>query len=68
VQSFLDHASLSTTSQYLKVDRQGMHRALKNAEKTRDLETRRAACGNRVANATAAGSHPETQRGRKSVR
>ena len=36
VQSFLDHANLSTTSRYLKIDQKGMHAALKTFEKGRD--------------------------------
>jgi integrase len=67
VQTFLDHASLSTTSKYLKVDRQGMHAALKHAEKTRALETRRAARGNPVARVTPPVDQPKTERSRKSV-
>jgi integrase len=35
VQKFLDHANISTTSRYLKVDRQGMHAALKRFEEAR---------------------------------
>ena len=35
VQKFLDHANLSTTSRYLKVERQGMHAALKRFEEQR---------------------------------
>ena len=35
VQRFLDHANLSTTSRYLKVDQKGMHNALKAFEKAR---------------------------------
>jgi len=36
VQQFLDHAKLSTTSRYLKVDQKGMHAALKRFEAERD--------------------------------
>ncbi len=36
VQNFLDHANLSTTSRYLKIDQKGMHAALKTFEKGRD--------------------------------
>jgi hypothetical protein len=36
VQKFLDHANLSTTSRYLKVERQGMHAALKRFEDERE--------------------------------
>ena len=38
VQRFLDHANLSTTSRYLKIDQQGMHNALKAFEKARGGE------------------------------
>jgi integrase len=37
VQKFLDHANISTTSRYLKVERQGMHAALKRYEETRGI-------------------------------
>jgi integrase len=67
VQLFLDHASLSTTSKYLRVDRQGMHAALKRAEKAGQLEARRAARGKRVAKATPAGDRPNTEQTSKSV-
>ena len=39
VQRFLDHANLSTTSRYLKIDQQGMHNALKAFEKARGEDT-----------------------------
>jgi len=39
VQRFLDHANLSTTSRYLKIDQQGMHNALKAFEKARGEHT-----------------------------
>jgi hypothetical protein len=35
VQKFLDHANISTTSRYLKVDRLGIHAARKRYEETR---------------------------------
>lgn len=35
VQQFLDHAKLSTTSRYLKINRDGMHAALKSFERRR---------------------------------
>lgn len=35
VQNFLDHANLSTTSRYLKIDQKGMHAALKTFENGR---------------------------------
>ena len=35
VQRFLDHANLSTTSRYLKVERQGMHAALRSIDDRR---------------------------------
>ena len=38
VQQFLDHAKLSTTSRYLKINRDGMHAALKRFEKSREKE------------------------------
>jgi integrase len=40
VQKFLDHANLSSTSRYLKVERQGMHAALKKFEEARTHCTR----------------------------
>jgi len=39
VQRFLDHANLSTTSRYLKIDQQGMHNALKAFERARGEHT-----------------------------
>jgi hypothetical protein len=35
VQAFLDHANLSTTSQYLNITSQGMHAAVRRVEKSR---------------------------------
>lgn len=37
VQRFLDRVNLSTTSRYLKVERQGMHATLKRFEETREF-------------------------------
>ena len=39
VQRFLDHANLSTTSRYLKIDQQGMHNALRAVDEARGEDT-----------------------------
>jgi integrase len=67
VQKFLDHANLSTTSRYLKVERQGMHAALQNVEKTRQLEERRAARGKDVAKTAPPAADGKSRESRKSL-